>query len=69
MLAERQFSSGGDRRTSLSAEEPKTAADFVLADDGVGVAVADAVLIGEPVSTLVAAEEGGPGFHVGEPLR
>src|SRR5690348_14235081 len=54
---------------ALSAEEPETAADFVLADDGRGVAVADAVFVGEPVGAFVAAEEGGPGFQVDEPLR
>src|SRR5690242_2764034 len=53
---------------ALSAEEPETAADFVLADDGSGIAVADAVLVGEPVGALVAAEEGGSGFQVAEPL-
>src|SRR6185312_16105003 len=53
---------------ALSAEEPETAADFVLADDGRGVAVADAVLVGEPVGSFVAAEEGGPRFQVAEPL-
>src|ERR1700742_5231192 len=66
---ERQLSFG--RRTlvaALSAEEPKTAAYFVLADDGRGVAVADAVLVGEPVGAFVAAEEGGARFQVAEPL-
>ena len=66
---ERRLSFG--RRTlvaALSAEEPKTAANFVLADDGRGVAVTDAVLVGEPVRTLVMAEEGGAGFQVAEPL-
>ena len=52
----------------LSAEKPKTATDFVLADDGRGVAVADAVLIGEPVGALVTTEEGRSGFQVTEPL-
>jgi hypothetical protein len=46
----------------LSAEEPETAADFVLANDGRGVAVADAMLVGEPVRALIATQEGGPGF-------
>jgi hypothetical protein len=56
-------------RGPLSAEEPEAAADFVLADDGLGVAVADAVLVGEPVGALVTAEDGRTGFQVAEPLR
>jgi hypothetical protein len=55
-------------RKKLSAEEPETAANFVLADDGYRVAIADTVLVGEPVSTLVAAEEGGTALQVAEPL-
>src|SRR6185437_10129501 len=55
--------------TALSGGEPEAAAYFVLADDRGGVAVADAVLVGEPVGALVTAKEGGPGFQVGEPLR
>ena len=68
-LTEKQLSSRGvTPYPRLSAEEPETAADFVLANDGRGVAVADAVLVGEPVSALVATQEGGPGFQVAEPL-
>jgi hypothetical protein len=52
----------------LGSEEPEMTTDFVLADDGDGVAVADAVLVGEPVGPLFAAEEGGAGFEVAEPL-
>jgi hypothetical protein len=67
-LAEWRLSSGGSPRTvALSAEEPETATYFVLAHDRGGVAIADAVLVGEPVSALVAAK-GGTGFEVGEPL-
>src|SRR5580700_10307876 len=69
LLTEKQLSSGGRPLVArLSAEEPETAADFVLANDGGGVAVADAVLVGEPVGALVATQEGGTGFQVGEPL-
>ena len=53
---------------ALSAKEPETAADFVLANDGRGVAVADAMFVGEPVGALIAAEEGGARFQVGKPL-
>ncbi len=52
----------------LSAKEPETAAYFVLANDGGGVAVADAMFVGEPVGALIAAEEGRAGFEVAEPL-
>jgi hypothetical protein len=51
----------------LSAEEPKFAADLVLVNDGGRVAVADAVLVREPVGALVTAE-GGAGIEVAEPL-
>src|SRR6202034_2471597 len=65
----KQLSSrGATPHSRLSAEEPETAADSVLANDGGGVAVADAVLVGEPVGALVATQEGGAGFQVGEPL-
>src|SRR5579863_9222411 len=56
------------RAAQLGAEEPEFAADFVLVDDRGRVAVADAVLVGEPVGALFTAEEGGAGFEVGEPL-
>ena len=62
------YLSGEDPRTTLSAEDPKTAAYFVLADDGRGVAVTDAVLVGEPVGPLFPAEERGAGIQVAEPL-
>ena len=56
LLKESSYLLGGDPwyPARLSAEEPETAADFVLANDGVGVAVADPVLVGEPVGALVA---------------
>jgi len=53
---------------ALSAKEPETAAYFVLANDGRGIAVADAMFVGEPVGALIAAEEGGSRFQVGKPL-
>src|SRR5580692_12556282 len=53
---------------ALSAEEPETTAYFVLGDDRGRVAVADAVLVGEPVGALVATGDGGAGFQVNEPL-
>src|ERR1700726_2185099 len=69
LLTESGYLLGGDPwLPRLSAEEPETAADFVLANDGGRVAVADAVLVGQPVGALVATQEGGAGFQVGEPL-
>jgi len=52
----------------LSAKEPEAAANFVLANDSRGVPVADAMLVGQPVSALVATQEGGARFQVAEPL-
>jgi len=48
----------------LDAKSPEVTLYFVLADDGHGVAVADAVLVGEPVRPLLAAQEGGTGLEV-----
>ena len=66
---EKQLSSrGATPYPRLSAEEPEAAADFVLANDGRGVAVADAVLVGKPVGALFTAQEGRTGFNTSEPL-
>src|SRR5579875_3538569 len=66
------FASGADQRTRgvwrLSAEHAEAALNLVLVDDGGGVPVADAVLIGQPVRALFAAQEGRPGFQVAEPF-
>jgi len=50
------------RTVWLAPEEAEFAAEFVLVDDRGRVAVADAVLVGEPVGALFTAEEGGAGF-------
>ena len=51
---------GGDPGRRLSAEEPESPADFILADDGGRVAVADAVLVGEPVGASSWRRNAGP---------
>src|ERR1700722_7251073 len=43
----------------LDVKSPEVALYFVLSDDGDGVAIADAVLVGEPVRPFLAAQEGG----------
>src|SRR5690349_4995374 len=52
----------------LSVKEPETTANFVLANDGSRVTVADAMLVGEPVGPLIAAQERRTGLQVAEPL-
>src|ERR1700760_1269138 len=48
--------------------EAETPLHLPLVHDGVGVAVRDAVLVGEPVGALFTAQEGRTGFHTSEPL-
>src|SRR5690348_4437766 len=55
--------------STSGAEEPGAPAQFVLVHDGAGVAVGEPMLVGQPVRTLFAAEEGGTGFEACEPLR
>src|SRR5690349_3984191 len=42
---------------------------LVLLHDGAGIPVAEPMLIRQPVSPLLTAQEGWPGFETGEPLR
>src|SRR5215469_12707625 len=56
------------RGGGLSPEKSEAALDLVLVDDRRGVAVADSVLVGEPVDPLFTAEKGRPRFHMPEPL-
>src|SRR5207302_6638724 len=52
-----------------SSVEPGAAAHLILVHDRAGVAVREAVLVGQPVRALLAAEERGTGLEASEPLR
>src|SRR5690242_1026451 len=52
-----------------SCVKPGAAAHLILVHDRAGVAVREAVLVGQPVRTFLAAKECGAGLEASEPLR
>ena len=57
-----------EARAGSDAVEPEPPAHLVLVHEGVGVAVGDTVLVGEPLRALFAAQERRAGFKAHEPL-
>lgn len=58
----------GVLRIHLAPAAPEPALHLVLVHDGAGVAMGQAMLVGQPVGTFLAAGERGSGLKSMEPL-